>query len=151
MVKSIFLFSYFCYPTKGLQRVKIRAWPAVLTQYPLSVCTPGIVYNFALPSGMYAPELSIESSTSNKTDFESRTTITLKCSSVSNPSPSYHWFKDGTLVANSNTTTGLLVLSNSTVDDSGSYTCETRNELGNMTSNAIDIHIWGMYIIDLAH
>ncbi|XP_066932397.1 uncharacterized protein [Clytia hemisphaerica] len=95
--------------------------------------------------GMSVPELSTQSITFNQTDFESGTAITLKCTSVSNPSPSYHWFKDGTPVAISNTTLSFFVLTNSTVDDSGSYTCESRNGLANMTSNSIDLHIWEIH------
>ncbi len=63
--------------------------------------------------------------------------VTLNCSSDSNPPAEISWFKGGTFVGSG----GIYSISNISSDHSGEYKCKSRNEHGEKYSEALTLNI----------
>jgi len=70
--------------------------------------------------------------------------VTLKCSSTSNPAPSYKWIKDGADIEGANGAT--LTLDGVNFMTNGAYVCETKNVAGAAQSPAHDIAVNGLVL-----
>ncbi|XP_067260309.1 B-cell receptor CD22-like [Chanodichthys erythropterus] len=84
----------------------------------------------------YAPK-SVSVSISPSGEIVSGDSVTLICSSDSNPPAEIRWFKGGTFVGSGR----IFNISNISSDDSGEYKCRSINEHGEKYSDAVTLNV----------
>ncbi|XP_050963027.1 B-cell receptor CD22-like isoform X3 [Labeo rohita] len=85
---------------------------------------------------MYAPK-TISVSISPSGEIVEGDSVTLNCSSDSNPPAEISWFRGGTFVGSGR----IYSISNISSDHSGEYKCKSRNEHGEKYSDAVALNI----------
>uniref|UniRef100_A0A673FPD3 Ig-like domain-containing protein n=1 Tax=Sinocyclocheilus rhinocerous TaxID=307959 RepID=A0A673FPD3_9TELE len=85
---------------------------------------------------MYPPK-SVLLSISPSTKIVEGDSVTLSCSSDSNPPAEISWFKGGTFVGSGR----IYSISNISSDHSGEYKCKSRNKHGERNSDAVTLNI----------
>ncbi|KAL0202663.1 hypothetical protein M9458_000681, partial [Cirrhinus mrigala] len=70
-------------------------------------------------------------------EIEEGDSVTLNCSSDSNPPAEISWFKGGTIVGSGR----IYSISKISSDHSGEYKCKARNEHGQKDSDGVTLNI----------
>uniref|UniRef100_A0A8C2BKZ9 B-cell receptor CD22 n=1 Tax=Cyprinus carpio TaxID=7962 RepID=A0A8C2BKZ9_CYPCA len=94
-------------------------------------------YSDAVTLNIMYPPKSISVSISPSGEIVEGDSVTLNCSSDSNPPAEISWFKGGTFVGSGR----IYSISKISSDDSGEYKCKSRNKHGEKDSDAVTLNI----------
>ncbi|XP_051755779.1 B-cell receptor CD22-like [Ctenopharyngodon idella] len=97
----------------------------------------GEKYSDAVTLNVMYPPKSVSVSISPSGEIVSGDSVTLNCSSDSNPPAEISWFKGGTFVGSGR----IYSISKISSDDSGEYKCKSINEHGEKYSDAVTLNI----------
>ncbi|XP_048051172.1 B-cell receptor CD22-like isoform X2 [Megalobrama amblycephala] len=97
----------------------------------------GVIYSDAVTLNVMYPPRSVSASISPSGEIVSGDSVTLNCSSDSNPPAEISWFKGGTFVGSGR----IYSISKIRSDDSGEYKCRSRNKHGEKYSDAVTLNI----------
>ncbi|XP_042572030.1 B-cell receptor CD22-like [Cyprinus carpio] len=97
----------------------------------------GEKYSDAVTLNIMYPPKSISVSISPSGEIVEGDSVTLNCSSDSNPPAEISWFKGGTFVGSGR----IYSISKISSDDSGEYKCKSRNKHGEKDSDAVTLNI----------
>ncbi len=86
---------------------------------------------------MVDPPRSVSLSISPSGEIMEGASVTLSCSSDSNPPAEISWFKGGMIVGSGR----IYSISNIRSDHSGEYKCKSKNEHGEKYSDAVTLNI----------
>ncbi|XP_057188168.1 B-cell receptor CD22-like [Triplophysa rosa] len=86
----------------------------------------GEKYSDSVTLNVLYPPRNVSASISSSGEIVEGGSVTLTCSSESNPPANISWFKEGTSVGSGN----IYIISNIRSDHSGQYKCKARNEHG---------------------
>ncbi|XP_067260313.1 B-cell receptor CD22-like [Chanodichthys erythropterus] len=102
-----------------------------------SINEHGEKYSDAVTLNVMYPPKSVSVSISPSGEIVSGDSVTLICSSDSNPPAEISWFKGGTFVGSGR----IYSISKISSDDSGEYKCRSRNKHGEKYSDAVTLNI----------
>ncbi|XP_016113735.1 B-cell receptor CD22-like [Sinocyclocheilus grahami] len=97
----------------------------------------GKKYSDAVTLNVMYPPKSVSVSISPSGEIVEGVSVTLSCSSDSNPPAEISWFKGGTFVGSGR----IYSISNISSDDSGEYKCKSRNQHGEKDSDAVNLNV----------
>ncbi|XP_048051162.1 sialoadhesin-like [Megalobrama amblycephala] len=102
-----------------------------------SINEHGEKYSDAVTLNVMYPPKSVSVSISPSGEIVSGDSVTLNCSSDSNPPPEISWFKGGTFVGSGR----IYSISKISSDDSGEYKCRSINEHGEKYSDTVTLNV----------
>uniref|UniRef100_A0A8C2BID6 Ig-like domain-containing protein n=1 Tax=Cyprinus carpio TaxID=7962 RepID=A0A8C2BID6_CYPCA len=103
-------------------------------------------HSYISPAVYLNPLKSVSVSISPSGEIVERDSVTLSCSSDSNPPAEINWFKGRTFVGSGR----IYSISNISSDHSGEYKCKSRNKHGEKVSDAVTLNVMSEYIIKLS-
>uniref|UniRef100_A0A8C1E9K7 Ig-like domain-containing protein n=1 Tax=Cyprinus carpio carpio TaxID=630221 RepID=A0A8C1E9K7_CYPCA len=102
-----------------------------------SINEQGKKYSDAVTLNVMYPPKNVSVSISSSGEILEGDSVTLSCSSDSNPPAEISWFKEGTFVGSGRN----YSISNISSDHSGEYKCKSRNQHGEKYSDAVTLNV----------